>query len=177
MRIPRRVAIIAATAVPLALTASGSVSAAEASDITYSYDVVGNTVTNTITSTADDSVLCTTGLASAPEGVLPPVETVVSQTHEYYDTGSVEPGTTATQTVTDIPPGSYVVLATCTLGEFDSTEAWWLSDYPGIKERVEDLVPWTTYTVQQESVVITIDQGSPEPVLPVIGDLADAFGS
>ncbi|MBY6683991.1 hypothetical protein HQ305_06780 [Rhodococcus sp. BP-149] len=169
--------MIAAIAVPLALAAPGSVSAAEPSDITYSYDVVGDTVTNTITNTADGTVLCTTGLAAAPEGVLPPVETVLSQTHEYYDTGSIEPGTTATQTVTNIPPGSYVVLATCTLGEFDSTEAWWLSDYPGIKEHVENLVPWTTYTVQQASVVITIDKAAPEPVLPAIGDLADAFGS
>ncbi|WP_328811800.1 hypothetical protein [Rhodococcus sp. NBC_00294] len=177
MRIPRRVAVVAAIAVPLALAAPGSVSAAEPTDITYSYDVVGDTVTNTITNTADGTVLCTTALASAPEGVLPPVETVVSQTHEYYESGSIAAGATTTQTVTDIPPGSYVVLATCTLGEFDSTEAWWLSDYPGIKEHVEDLVPWTTYTVQQKSVVITIDQASPEPALPAISDLTDAFGS
>ncbi|WP_328814181.1 hypothetical protein [Rhodococcus sp. NBC_00297] len=42
---------------------------------------------------------------------------------------------------------------------------------------MENLVPWTTYNVQQESVVITIGQAPPEPVLPAISDLTDAFGS
>ncbi|WP_261769654.1 MULTISPECIES: hypothetical protein [unclassified Rhodococcus (in: high G+C Gram-positive bacteria)] len=43
---------------------------------------------------------------------------------------------------------------------------------------MENLVPWTTYTVQQECSVITIDEEAlAEPVVSENGDLRDAFGS
>ncbi|AMY19563.1 MULTISPECIES: hypothetical protein [Nocardiaceae] len=177
MRTRARTVLIASIVAPLAIAASGTAAAADPSDITYAYEVVGNTVTNTITSTADETVRCATSLADAPGAELPPLETVLFEQHQLSAAGTAAPGTTVTQTVLDVPPGSYVVLATCMLGEADTTQAWWLSDYPGLAEFAGNLVPWSTYTVQQQSTVVTIKEAAQEPVLPEFGDLTDAFGS
>ena len=83
---------------------------------------------------------------------MPPVEVILSGGQSFYDQGVVAPGTT-TQVVTDVPDGSYVVLASC--GSDGSNPSMWVSDYLGI-EGYLSLLPYTSYVVQQASAVVTI---------------------
>lgn len=170
MRPIARAALIAAATVPLAMAAPAVASAANAGDVAYAFGVDGTSVTNTITNNTGGVLLCTTSLASAPGGVLPPIWEVTGSGQTLYTSGEVQPGTT-TQTVTEIPDGSYVVLATC--GNADNT-AMWASDYPGIGE-ILDLFPLTAFAVQQASTVVTVPGAA--PALPAPGAGAPPFGS
>nr|WP_027503766.1 hypothetical protein [Rhodococcus sp. UNC23MFCrub1.1] len=176
MRMLTRTLLGTAAAIPLALATPGLAAAAEPTDVTYSFAVDGTSVTNTITSAADGTLSCATSLAPAPDGVLPPLEDILGPGQTLYDGGDIEPGT-STQTVSDVPPGSYVVLATCALRDGDATEAMWVSDYPGFAEYMATVLPWTVYTVQQASTVFTVPEAAPEQAFPSLDDLADAFGS
>ncbi|MGW8538432.1 hypothetical protein ACWGK5_30325 [Rhodococcus qingshengii] len=158
MRVITRAAFLAAAAIPLSVAAPALASAADADDVSFAYAVDGSTVTNTITNNSETPLTCATSLGLAPGGVLPPVEVVLSGGQSFYDQGVVAPGTT-TQVVTDVPDGSYVVLASC--GSDGSNPSIWVSDYPGI-EGYLSLLPYTPYVVQQASAVVTISN----PVLP-----------
>lgn len=81
--------------------------------------------------------------------------------------GPGQPGV-STQSVTDIPAGTYVALATRGTENVDPANLW-ISDYPGLSE-VLATVPWTAHTVQQASPIVTIDESSPVP--PDLGSLA-----
>ncbi|RIK12949.1 MAG: hypothetical protein DCC47_05605, partial [Acidobacteria bacterium] len=99
---------------------------------------------------------CMTGLAPAPGGVLPPVAEVIAQGQTLSTSGRVQPGVT-TQTVTEIPDGTYVVLASCST---DGLATMWVSDYPGIADQLAPL-PVTAYPVQQASPVVTVPATPP----------------
>lgn len=171
LRLSTRTALVAATTLPLAVAAPALASAADASDVTYSYTVDGSTVTNTITNNSGVALTCATALADAPGGVLPPVADAISGGHTLGAAGEVLPGT-SNQIVTDIP-GSYVVLATCS--RQDSEPTMWVSAYPGIEEYLTAF-PATAYTVERASTVVTIagDETTPPSLLPDLGAL---FGS
>lgn len=83
---------------------------------------------------------------------MPPVEVILSGGQSFYDQGVVAPGT-ITQVVTDVPEGSYVVLASC--GSDGSNPSMWVSDYFGIEGHLS-VLPYTSYVVQQASAVVTI---------------------
>ncbi|SEM47252.1 hypothetical protein [Rhodococcus maanshanensis] len=171
MRWTSRAALVAAASIPLAAVAPPA-SAATASDVTYNYSVNGSTVTNTITNNSGTPIGCATSLAPAPGGILPPVEDVLRAGQSLYANGEVQPGT-STQTVTDVPDGSYVVLASCGLTD---PMIWWVSDYPGIADYLTQIPGLTAFTVQQESTVVTIPATTP----PTGGNLPDPgaiFGS
>ncbi|MBB3037044.1 hypothetical protein [Hoyosella altamirensis] len=167
MRPIARTALVAAAAFPLALTSPGLAAAAEPTDVSYAYAVSGSSVTNTITNNSGSVLQCATSLAPAPEGVLPPVEEVLRNGQTLYAVGEVQPGG-ATQTVSDVPDGTYVVLATCSSDDTDP--AMWVSDYPGIEETLQ-LFPATAFTVQEASRVVTIPGGAPTPAEPAVPDL------
>lgn len=168
MRLISRAALVAAASIPLAVTAPALASAATASDVTYAYAVNGSTVTNTITNNSGTPLTCATSLAPAPGGVLPPIADVIGPGQSLYDQGEIPTGV-ATQSVTDVPDGSYVVLASC--GRQDAEHAMWVSDYPGIEEYLE-LFQLDAFVVQQESTVVTVPH--PDPAGP---DLGAIFGS
>ncbi|NKR26045.1 hypothetical protein GS485_20625 [Rhodococcus hoagii] len=152
MRLISRAALVAAAAIPLAIAAPAAASAASAGDVTYSFTVNGSTVTNTITNNSGTELSCATSLAEAPGGVLPPVADVALGSQP-WQTGGLIPAGVTTQTLTDVPAGSYVTLASC--GRHQNDPALWVSAYPGIEEY---LIPFQipAFTVQQESTVISI---------------------
>lgn len=169
MRLIIRAALIAAASIPLAVATPALASAATADQVTFAYEVSGSAVTNTITNNSGTALMCATSLAPAPGAVLPPVEDVLRAGQTLYANGEVQPGT-ATQTVTDIPDGSYVVLASCSPVADPMT--MWVSDYPGIADYLAGIPAITAFTVQQESAVVAIPQA--DPVRPGLGEL---FGS
>ncbi len=150
MRLITRAAFVTAASIPLVLATSGAASAAEATDVTYAFDVEGSTLTNTITNNSGAPLTCTTTAALAPEGELPPVEELTDQT--LIDNGTIEPGVSA-QTVSELPDGTYVALATC-VGEGEEG-ALWVSDYPAIDETLE-LFPNESFAVGETSPVIVV---------------------
>ncbi len=171
MRMASRAALVAATAIPLAVVAPALASATDASEVTYSFTVDRSTVTNTITNNTGATLTCATALAPAPGGVLPPVADVIAAGQTLYDQGEVQPGVT-TQTVAEIPDGTYVILATC--GRSDSNPAMWVSDYPGIEDYLKPFqIP--TFTVHQASTVVTVPNTAPSTASSV--DLGVVFGS
>lgn len=151
MRSTTRAALIAVATVPSALAAPALASAADAGEVAFAFAVSGSTVTNTITNDSGTPLDCMTGLAPAPGGVLPPVAEVIAQGQTLSTSGRVQPGVT-TQTVTEIPDGTYVVLASCST---DGLATMWVSDYPGIADHLAPL-PVTAYPVQQASPVVTV---------------------
>lgn len=152
MRSITRAALVGAATLSLAMAAPALASASTAADVSFAYTASGSTVTNTITNNSGGPLHCGTLLGNAPGGVLPPVEDTLRAGQTIGTTGEIPAGTTA-QVVTDIPDGSYVVLATCTSsGEATSM---WISDYPGIEPYLT-VFPYTVYTVQQASWVVTI---------------------
>ena len=169
MRSIIRTTVLAAAVAGSAMAAPAIGAAADAGEVGYVFGVDGANVTNTITNTTDGVLTCTTSLALAPGGVLPPIGEVTGSGQTLYASGQVQPGTT-TQTVTDVPDGSYVALATCV--DADNT-AMWVSDYPGIGE-ILALFPSTAFAVQQSSTVVTVPTDAaapsvPEPGLPLFG--------
>lgn len=174
MRLIARTALVAAMSGPLALASLGPASAAEPTAVSYAFALSGSTVTNTITNNAGSSLTCSTSLAPAPGGVLPPVEDVLRNGQTLYTSGEAPSGVT-TRSVTEIPDGTYVVLATCTSDGTDA--AMWVSDYPGIEETLRAF-PTPAFTVQQASPVITIPGGTPpHPAPGILPDLRSLFGS
>ncbi|MFC7450401.1 hypothetical protein [Rhodococcus daqingensis] len=168
MRLISRAALVAAASIPLAVAAPALASAAAASDVTYSFTVNGSTVTNSITNSSGTPLTCLTALAPAPGGVLPPIADVIGPGQSLAAQGEIQTGTSM-QSVTDVPDGSYVVLASC--GRYDTDPAMWVSAYPGVEEYLTQF-PVTAFTVQQESTVVTIPH--PDPAGP---DLGAIFGS
>ncbi|MDH6679356.1 hypothetical protein M2284_003578 [Rhodococcus sp. LBL1] len=171
MRMASRAALVAATAIPLTMVAPALASAADASEVTYSFTVDGSTVKNTITNNTGTTLTCLTALAPAPGGVLPPVADVIGPGQTLYDHGEIQPGVT-TQAVTEIPDGTYVTLASC--GREGSDPALWVSDYPGIEDYLKPL-PTPAFTVQQASTVVTVPNVAPPAAGSV--DLGAMFGS
>jgi hypothetical protein len=168
MRTTLRTLTIASACTTLALVAPASALAAEPGDITFSFAVDGPSVTNTITNSSGTVIGCGTSLAPAPNGVLPPVLEVIGNGQSLYTNGDTQPGSTV-QTITDVPAGSYVALASCTSVDGDTTTAW-ISDYPGLDEFLNGL-PWTSYKVEQSSTVVTVEPSTPAPDL---GSLLDS---
>lgn len=167
MRVLLRSTIIAALSTPLLLVAPTAAFAAEHEDVTFAFEVTGSSVTNTITNASSTAIGCGTSLAPAPGGVLPPVGEVIQNGQSLYTNGQVEPGTSV-QSIDNVPAGSYVVLASCTFTDGDTTTAW-ISDYPGLEDYVAQL-PWVSHTVQQDSTLITVGETSPNPVpVPDLG--------
>ncbi|MGW0176279.1 hypothetical protein ACWDUM_20835 [Rhodococcus sp. NPDC003322] len=171
MRVITRAALVAAASIPLAVAAPALASAASAGDVSYSYTVNGSTVTNTITNNSGVTLTCATSLAAAPGGVLPPVADVIAGGQTLYDAGEVQPGV-STQVVSDIPDGTYVVLATC--GRHDDDPTMWVSAYPGVEEYLA-VFPATTFTVEQASTVVSIP--STPPAAGLLPDLGAIFSS
>ncbi|MBY6414786.1 hypothetical protein HQ346_24610 [Rhodococcus sp. BP-252] len=166
MRPLARVLTGAAACAPLMLALPSTAAAAEPGDVTYSYAVNGSSVTNTITNNSGVQLQCGTSLAPAPGGVLPPVAEVLANGQTLYSTDPAGQPGVSTQTVSDVPAGDYVVLATC--GTQDSDPAYaWISDYPGIQDQLGTF-PWTVFTVQQASTVVTV---GPPSLIPDLGSL------
>ena len=160
MRSITRAALIGAAALPLAMAAPTLASASTASDVSFAYTASGSTVTNTITNNSGGPLYCATLLGDAPGGVLPPVEDTLRAGQTIGMSGEILPGTTD-QVVTDVPDGSYVVLATCTSS--GEPTSMWISDYPGVEPYLTAF-PYTVYTVEQASWVVTIPSaGTPTP--------------
>nr|WP_212669292.1 hypothetical protein [Rhodococcus sp. 06-621-2] len=142
-------------------------SAAEPTGVTYSFEVDGSTVTNTIINNTGSALACRTSLSPAPGGVLPPVWDVIGTGQTLYSADDTGETGVSTQSVTDVPAGTYMALATCGTQNEDPATVW-ISDYPGLTE-VLATVPWTSYTVQQASPVVTI--GEPVPTRADLGSL------
>ncbi|GAA4491101.1 hypothetical protein GCM10023094_55410 [Rhodococcus olei] len=166
MRLTARAALVAAASIPLAAITPALASATAAGDVTFAYTVNGSTVTNTITNNSHSTLFCGTGLGLAPGGVLPPVEDILRAGQTLYTNGEVAPGS-VTQTVTDVPDGSYVALASCSRNDAGTTTMW-VSDYPGIADYLAGMPATTAYTVQQASTVVTVPN-----VAPPAGGLPD----
>lgn len=173
MRLIARTALVAAASGPLALVSLATASAAEPTAVSYAFAVSGSTVTNTITNNSGSLLTCATSLAPAPGGVLPPVADVLQNGQTLYASGEVQPGVSA-QSVTEIPDGSYVVLATCTSAGTDA--AMWVSDYPGIEQTLRAF-PTPAFTVQQASPLIAVPGAPTHPVPGALPDLRSLFGS
>ncbi|WP_415975714.1 hypothetical protein [Rhodococcus sp. 077-4] len=154
MRIFARTTGVAAAAALVLLVSPASALAAEPGDVTYSFTAVGSSIENTITNDSGNVITCTTSLAPAPDGVLPPVGEVIGNGQSLYESGEVPAGVTSTQVVTDVPAGTYVVLASCGLTEGDTTTVW-ISDYEGLEGFLAQ-TPWTSHTVQQASTIVTV---------------------
>ncbi|OZD18278.1 hypothetical protein CH253_17580 [Rhodococcus sp. 06-156-3C] len=167
MRSINRVLLGVCVCAPALLAFPAAASAAEQADVTYAFTVEGSTVTNTITNNSGSALTCATSLAPAPGGVLPPVWEVIGPGQTLYSTDAAGQPGVSTQSVTDIPAGSYVALATCGTENVDPATVW-ISDYPGLTE-VLATVPWTSYTVAQASPIVTI--GESAPALPDLGSL------
>ena len=168
MRSITRAALVGAAALPLAMAAPSLASATTAADVTFAYSSSGSTVSNTITNNSGTPLQCITGLAPAPGGVLPPIEDTIGSGQTIYESGVIPTGTTV-QTVTDIPDGSYVVLASC--GSLDEPMSMWASDYPGLETYLA-MFPFTTYAVQQASWVATLPAAGAPTAAPGVN-----FGS
>ncbi len=173
MRLIARTALVAAATIPLSLVAPGLALSAEPTEVSYAFAVRGSTVTNTITNNSGSALTCATSLAPAPGGVLPPVGDVLGSGQSLYDSGEIQPGGTV-QSVTDVPDGSYAVLATCSRGGTDA--AMWVSDYPGIEQTLQQF-PATAFTVQEASRVLTIPSSATPPVPGGPLNLGSLFGS
>ncbi|MDV6281974.1 hypothetical protein [Rhodococcus jostii] len=169
MPMSARTTLLAAATIPLAVAAAAPASAAETTDVIFAFTVDGSTVTNTITNNSGTNIGCGTSLAPAPDRVLPPVRDVLSAGQSLYETGEVQPGTT-TQSVMDVPDGSYVALASCS--RTDTDPAMWISDYPGIEDYLAQW-PGTEFTVQQASTVVTVAVAGEDPAPPAAGDAPD----
>jgi hypothetical protein len=170
MRLMARTALVTAAAIPLVVGLPGSASAAGQTDVNYVFTANGSTVTNTITNNSGSALTCSTSLAPAPGGVLPPVEDVLRNGQQLGSSGEIQPGLTA-QVVADIADGPYVVLATCARSATDP--AIWVSNYPGIEATLAQF-PMPGFTVQEASRVITFPAGptGQEPgSLPDVGSL------
>ncbi|MFE7415934.1 hypothetical protein [Rhodococcus sp. NPDC057529] len=175
MRTIARSTLLAAATIPLAIAAAPA-SAAEATDVTYAFGVDGSTVTNTITNNTGTTIGCTTSLALAPDGVLPPIAEVVGPGQSLYQQDDIPPGTT-TQSVLDVPDGSYVALASCSRSDTDP--ALWVSDYPGVEQFLVQF-PMPAYTVEQASSVVIVPSVAAAPpavAIPDASDLGKIFGS
>ncbi|MGV9865182.1 hypothetical protein [Rhodococcus koreensis] len=175
MRTIARTTLLAAATIPLAIAAAPA-SAAEATDVTYAFGVDGSTVTNTITNNTGATIGCTTSLTLAPDGVLPPIAEVVGPGQSLYQQDDIPPGTT-TQSVLDVPDGSYVALASC--GREGDDPALWVSDYPGVEQFLVQF-PMPAYTVEQASSVVTVPSVAPAPpavAIPDASGLGQIFGS
>ncbi|QHG83546.1 hypothetical protein [Rhodococcus rhodochrous] len=170
MRSIIRTAVLTTAVAAFTVTAPALGSAAAADEVVYAFGVDGTSVTNTITNTTGGVLTCTTSLAPAPGGVLPPIWEVTGPGQTLYASGQVQSGTT-TQTITEVPDGSYVALATCV--NADNT-VMWASDYPGIGD-ILALFPLTAFAVQQSSTVLTVPTDAPAPPVPGLG--LPAFGS
>ena len=168
MRSITRAALVGAAALPLAMAAPSLASASTASDVSFAYSASGSTVSNTITNNSGGPLQCTTGLGDAPGGVLPPIEDTIGPGQTIYETGVIPTGTTV-QTVTGIPDGAYVVLASC--GSLDEPMSMWASDYPGLETYLA-MFPFTTYAVQQASWVVTLPAAGAPAAAPGVN-----FGS
>lgn len=177
MRTTARTTLLAAAAIPLAIATAAPASAAEATDVTYAFSVTGSTVTNTITNNTGATIGCTTSLAAAPGGVLPPLDDLMRSGQSLYQQDDIPPGTT-TQSVTDVPDGSYVALASC--GREGTDPAMWVSNYPGIEQYLVQF-PMTAYIVQQASTVVTVPSVDPAPpaaaLVPDLSEPGTLFGS
>lgn len=169
MRTITRAVIVAAAAVPVAFLSSAPASAAESSDVAYAFDVDGSALTNTITNNSGGALNCSTSVAPAPGGVLPPIYELGGQS--LYEGGEVQPGV-HTQSVVDLPDGTYVALATC--AGVDEGSPMWVSDYPGIAD-VLTLFPNESFAVQQASTIIVVPDGA--SVTPIVPDLGALLGS
>ena len=77
-------------------------SASTAADVTFAYSASGSTVSNTITNNSGGALQCSTSLANAPGGVLPPIEVTIGPGQTIYESGVIPTGTTV-QTINDIP--------------------------------------------------------------------------
>lgn len=167
MRSINRVVLGVCVCAPALLAFPATASAAEPTDVSYAFEVDGSTVTNTITNNSDNTLTCATSLAPAPDGVLPPVWDVIGDGQTLYSTDDAGQSGVSTQSVVDIPAGTYVALATCGTENIDPATVW-ISDYPGLTEVLATL-PWTSYTVQQASPIVTIE--NPAPALADLGSL------
>ena len=103
--------------------------------------------------------------------MLPPAEDVFGGQPPRYTTGLIEPGT-ATQTVTDIPDGSYVIWASCGYGTTPNT--LWISDYPGIADYLARFPQNTVFPAPREATIVTVP--SPESS-GSLADIGAIFGS
>ena len=148
----RTTIIAAAAALATAVVAPGFASASSPTDVRFAFDASGSTVTGAVTNNSGTPLRCTTSLAPAPNGVLPPIQDVVGPGQTLYASGEVAPGESS-QTIHDVPPGSYVVLASCARTGDDA--ALWASNYPGL-EAVLAPIPGANYVVDQPSTVITV---------------------
>ncbi|OZD04283.1 hypothetical protein CH275_13565 [Rhodococcus sp. 06-235-1A] len=155
MRSTSRILLGALLCAPVVLVFPATASAAQSTDVTNALEVDGPTVTNTITNNSGSELTCGTSLAPAPGGVLPPVWEVVGNGQMLYSTDDAGQVGISAQHVTDIPAGTYVALASCGTEGVDPTTAW-VSDYPGLPDVLATL-PWTSYTVQQASPIVTIE--------------------
>lgn len=167
MRSINRLLLGATFCAPALLAFPATASAAGPTDVTYAFEVDGSTVTNTITNNSGQALACATSLAPAPGSVLPPVWDVIGNGQSLYSNDAAGQPGVSSQSITDIPAGSYVALATCGTENTDPMTLW-ISDYPGLTEALAG-TPWTAYTVQQASPIVTI--GDPAPVLPDLGAL------
>ncbi|OZF55807.1 hypothetical protein CH293_05615 [Rhodococcus sp. 14-2470-1b] len=167
MRSINRFLLGACVCAPVLLAIPATASATGASDVTYQFAVDGSTVTNTITNNSGSTLTCATSLAAAPGGVLPPVWEIVGSGQTLYSNDDAGQSGVSTQSVTGIPAGTYVALATCATENVDPATVW-VSDYPGLAE-VLATTPWVSYTVQQASPIVTI--GDPAPTAPDLGAL------
>lgn len=159
MRPITKAAVVTAASIPLALAAPASALAAEPTDVAYAFSVDGSTLTNTITNNSGGALTCTTSLAPAPDGVRPPASELNGQS--LYEGGEVTAGVTA-QSVTEIPDGTYVALATCV--DVDPTGPLWVSDYPGIDE-ILALFPNESFAVDEASPIVTFPAPNDDSVL------------
>ncbi|MDG3009770.1 hypothetical protein G4X40_06375 [Rhodococcus sp. D2-41] len=171
MRLISRAALVTAAAIPSAVLAPAMASAVTPGDVSYSYSVRGSTVTNTIINHSGAPLTCGTSLAPAPGGVLPPVAGVIAAGQTLYDQGVIPVGT-ATQTVTDIPAGSYVVLATCSRSD-GLNSGMWVSAYPGVDPFLKAF-PLPVFTVRQASSIVSVPGDGPVPPPPGV---SGPFGS
>ncbi len=73
MRSIIRTAVLTTAVAAFTVTAPALGSAAAADEVVYAFGVDGTSVTNTITNTTGGVLTCTTSLAPAPGGVLPPI--------------------------------------------------------------------------------------------------------
>ncbi|MGA9871532.1 MAG: hypothetical protein WBQ44_10375 [Rhodococcus sp. (in: high G+C Gram-positive bacteria)] len=157
MRPITRAAVITAASIPLVLAAPATAFAADPTDVSYTFSVDGSTLTNTVTNNSGGALNCTTSLAPAPGGERPPVSELNGQS--LYEGGEVPTGVTS-QSVTEIPDGTYVALATCV--DVDPSGPLWVSDYPGIDE-VLALFPNESFAVGETSPIITFPAQNDAP--------------
>ncbi|MGU3431921.1 hypothetical protein ACNHUS_02785 [Actinomycetes bacterium M1A6_2h] len=172
MRKLTRTAVTAAVCAPLFLALPAVASAVGPTDVTYAFSSDGSTVTNTITNNSGTPLTCSTSVAPAPGGVLPPVREL--STGQLYESGTVQIGV-STQTVANIPDGSYVALASC--ARTDTDPALWVSSYPGVSDILRLSVN-PAYEVQEASPIVILPADGPAAIVTnFLRQLGAAFGS